>query len=1200
MKQLYSKLRVHRWLLAAFLSWLFIPAALGAQAQQRITLDMRRVTIEEAILQIESSSNIGVAFRDGILPTTRRDFNFEDATLEQVMEKLVEGTDLTWSNSGGIVTLNRLAQQPATQVPTHIITGRVVDGNGNPLSGASVTVVDRRIGISTDVQGRFQLTLTNIANPVLRVSFMGHRTVDVPVTGRRNITVTLHEDVAQTETVIVTGYDNVQAKDYVGAVSQVKGEDVLTAGMSSIDAMLQGVIPGMHVREVSGMVGASPRVRVRGTSTILGSQEPVWVVDGVIQHDPKPFNSDDNTSFSVDTDDMRQLAGNAISWLNPNDVETITVLKDASATAIYGSQAANGVIVITTKKAHLGRVRVGYNGDFSVGQRPGYGLYDMMNSAELVKFQHEALGDGVSYANMPLLQGYPGAYYQYINKRISSEQLASEYDRLSRINTDWFDLLFRNSLSSNHSLNISGGSEVVQNNTSLGYTSQRGEARGNDMQTFTASSNTTFNLWSKLVASVQLHGTFRGVDGFGYGVDPFDYAYNTSRSIEAYNPDGSPAFHQRRGSMNIRSLDNGSIFDYNILNEMANTSSRNQTSNWGGALNLNWAITPDLHYAGTFAYSSSLSTTRQWAAEQSWYISQLRGYDYGALPASSPAIEWSPLPKGGVLDTDLSGVHTATARNALTWSKLLGGDHRVSAQLGTEATSVRTQGNAAQQWGFLPYLGETFVNPPMSYLIDEYGSTQTNDQYAYGRANSVNRIDNKLSGYVSGFYTFRDRYIFNTSARVDASNRFGQDRNKRMQPTWSVGGKWRVAEENFIKAQWLDELDLSASYGFQGNAVSGISPYLIARMTTGQGSTPYYYNDMLDIVSLPYPNLGWEKTRSWNLGLSFSLFGGRLGFNGNYYRKVSDVLASREIPFENGLANGVVSGSTMTNRGYDFVVSVTPIRTRDFQWQLSLNTAVARNDIKKNSRLNQLNDYLNGSAIVEGESYSTFCSWNFSGLNPEDGTPMFAGIEEGKASPRDFLVKSGKFTPDFSGGLNTNFRWRNWQFYALFSVQWGGAGRLPALYRYVQYSASNENGGIPEPEGNVSRQLAGRWRRPGDENFTSTPSIPSAFTQRMTIPATGATAALAANSGLNIYDMYNNSSARVASTDFIRCRQISLTYTFGERVLKRLGVANMRVKATMTNPFLWAAEADKWQGIDPETGNWPARRTTSLSLNVQF
>ena len=449
----------------------------------------------------------------------------------------------------------------------------------------------------------------------------------------------------------------------------------------------------------------------------------------------------------------------------------------------------------------------------------------------------------------------------------------------------------------------------------------------------------------------------------------------------------------------------------------------------------------------------------------------------------------------------------------------------------------------------------------------------------------MNKIDNKLSEYVSAVYTYDGRYVLNASARLDASNRFGQDKNKRFAPTWSVGVKWRVATERFAKnLWWLNNLDLIASYGSQGNAVETVSPYLIAK----DGGVNEYYNAyLLNISSLPYPDLGWEKTKTYNFGVDAALLDGRLNFTVNYFKKISDVLSSRNIPRENGMENAVVDGGEMTNTGYDFVINVIPVRTKDFTWQLSLNTSVTKNEVNKNQRINTLNDYLEGSAVVDGEAFSTFYSFKYDGLNDENGTPEFAYMDVlNGTSPLDYLVKSGKFTPDFSGGLNMMFKYKNWSLYALFNVQWGGHARLPKLYD------TDSNYGIPTPEQNVSRDLARRWRNAGDK--TNIPSIPTSEAY-INLPAT----ASVASTERRLYDMYNNSDLRVASTDFIRCRSLALSYEFSQKWLSRIAAQRFVIKASMTNPFMWVSDS-KWDGLDPETGDWPARRVTSLSLQVMF
>ena len=1178
--------------------WIFLMLVLhlgvsaGGHAQQRISLNMSDVTLEQALKELKKQTGFRFFYSvDKVRKERKSEIKIKDLLLQDALGEVLRGTKLTFTIMNDVVVIKdvlRLATDSVTKM-RRTIKGVVRDNTGAELPGVTVRIKGTTLGTATDTNGKFQIVLSDSSKIFLVFSFIGMKTLEKEYKGEAEMSVEMQEDVEALQDVIVTGYGNIVKGNYTGAATTIKAKDIMMAGASSIDQMLQGVVPGMLVQMGTGLVGGSPKIRVRGTSTLLGSQEPVWVVDGVIQQDPQPFNQEDNTKFSVDADDIRQLAGNAISWLDPNDIETITVLKDAAATAIYGSKAANGVIVITTKKAEIGKISVSYNGDYSVGQRPGYGLYDQMNSREAMTFSEEIYEERVSYPNPILPIGYAGLIQRLLNKEITVEEMNREYEKMARENTDWFKILFRNSFNHSHNVSISGGSEKILNRTSFSYKDEKGEAKGNNMSLFSVTSNTTVNWGERLTVNMLLKGSIRKVKGFAYGVDPFNYAYYTTRVIPAYHEDGSLFYHLKEGAMSP-AIKNKKSYNYNILNELANTGSENRNRTWGATVDLKWRIIPGLEYQGLVSYTSSSSDSKKYATENSFYITQYRGYEYGTVESNGTETKSTPLPHGGKLETSLTNTSAITVRNALVYDRLLQDKHRVTLQLGIETNTTKTEGGNNARWGYLRGRGETFATPPTTYLY--LGINQEdNSSYVNGSSKVVNKVDNKLSEYLSAVYTYDDCYVLNFSARLDASNRFGQDKNKRFEPTWSVGAKWRVTNERFASdLWWLNNLELYASYGYQGNAVSNVSPYLIA----SNGSLDSYYQSyVLNIKSLPYPNLGWEKTNTYNIGIEAAFLKGRLNFTANYFAKSSNVLSSRDVPYENGVGNAVVSGSTMENYGYDFVINVVPVQLKDFTWQLSLNTGVTRNKVKKNERVNTLNDYLNGKCVVNGEPYSTFYSYEFDKLDETDGTPLFKGMELEKVDDAiQYLVKSGKILPDFSGGLNTMFKYKNFSFYALFTVQWGGHKRLPALYP----AAVVPGMGLPSPEQNVSRKLAKRWKKKGDDIYNNLPSLPGLGKTKILLPVTGSvTSGLA----VNPYNQYDMSNIRVANTDFIRCRSLSLSYEFDREWLNRIYAQRMQLKVSMMNPFMWVSDK-KWEGLDPETGNWPTRRVTSLSLQLMF
>lgn len=1182
------KMLIYMKLLCVFLFGACLSLRAGVYAQDaRVSLDLKEVSLDKVLHEISRQTQYDFLYPlDKIKQISVKDVKVENQVLQDFLNEFLPVYGLGYTFDQRVIVIR---MQPDPQIKEYRIKGKVTDQKNNPLPGVTIMLQGAKLGTSTDANGEFTIDIVAGVDSLM-VSFVGMKSRFVPlIQGKTDYLIRLEEDSQILEDIVVTGYGNVMKGNYTGATTTVKAADIMMDGVSSIDQMLQGIIPGMLVRNTTGQVGATSKIRVRGVSTLLGSQEPVWVVDGVIQRDPQPFNPEDNTKFSVDADDIKQLAGNAISWLNPNDIETITVLKDASATAIYGSKAANGVIVITTKKASEGKVAVNYNGSLSIGQRPHYGLYDRMNSAENMQFSKDIYDEKRKYATAILPLGYAGLIEKLTRKEITLKEMDRAYQEMARRNTDWFKLLFRNSLNHAHAVSISGGSEKLMNRTSLAYTEEHGEARGNEASSFTATSNTTLNLGGRLLVNFLLKGTVRNVKGFAYEVDPFRYAYHTTRVIPVYEEDGSLYEHGKFGTASYP-IPNKTVYSYNILNELDNTGSRNTTRTWGTTVDLKWNIVNGLEYQGLVSYHSSSADSKKYAGERSFYITQTRGYEYGTIPANSAEQKASPLPFGGILETDLVNTTAITVRNSLVYDRMFKKLHRLTLQLGIETNAVKTKGEVTKRYGYLPDRGETFTRPPATFT-HLGGRVQDNSDIAQGSAAVINRVENELSEYASVVYSYDHRYVVNLSARMDASNRFSQDKNKQFEPTWSAGLKWRLANERFAKEMWwLNNLDLYGSYGYQGNAVPSVSPYLIA---TDGGLNHWYQAYVLNVKSLPYADLGWEKTKNYNIGVDASLLKSRLNFTFNYFYKKSDVLASRNIPYENGMENGIVSGSVMKNYGYDLVIDVVPVRTKHFTWQISFNTAVTHNRVEKNNRVNVLEDYLQGSCIVAGRPYSTFYSYAFDGLDPQDGRPCFKNLDREKAdSPLDFLVESGKFTPDFAGGVNTMLKYKNWSLYALFAVQWGGHGRLPELFP----GASVYVNGLPKPEQNASRELLHRWKKQGDEAYTRIPSLPGTGNENIYLPAL---APKYSQLRANLYQLYNLSDQRVANTDFIRCRSISLAYELKEEWLKPLFLRRMQVKASMTNPFMWVSDA-KWKGLDPETGDWPARRVTSLSLQMVF
>lgn len=1089
------------------------------------------------------------------------------------------------------------------------ISGTVTDEFGQPLPGASVAIMNGKKmvrGTSTNINGDFRIEV-NIGGgeSELVVSFVGTKTRRIKLTTdttKEHLKVQLNSDEAMLSevTIVEDGYNKLPRKDMVGAFTTVKADDIMMPAYQNIDQMLQGKIAGMSVINTTARVGASPKITIRGTSTILGNSDPLWVVDGVIQEDPISIDM----SSSI-TSDMRELIGNQISWLNPQDIDNITVLKDASATAIYGSKASNGVIVITTKKGTPGRISVNYSANLSVREQPSYEIYDFMNSYERIQFSKEAYEAGVRYQSVPLPQvyTYEGLMAMFNKRMISEEQFSSYLQRLETVNTDWFDLLTRNSVSQNHNLSISGGTDKYTYNASVGYSDNKGYEIGNENDQITTRLSINSNVNERLTINVQLNGSVRNSDGYGAGVNPYSYAMNTSRAIPAYELDGSRAFYSKyyRYQYNALLGDNNQ-YSYNIFNEMENSYSKNRGTMFNASANVSYKILSWLTYNATANISLSTNKSESFAGERTSQVEQLyRGYPYGSEQAGSDKYNAALLPFGGVLNQSNSQTLSYSTSHRLSFSKEFNEHHRLNAMLGMEIRSSRGESDGTIAYGYVPERGEIIVSPTLPEDFKPIG-TDVNvgfgplTQLYNGGWSKTSTLTNYMSFFATVAYSHKNRYVVNVNVRSDASNRFGQDTNKQFDPTWSFGASWKIAQEQFVEdyIPWLDQANLRATYGIQGNVVNSISPEMIVQY---QGLLESYGEYYLSISSLANPQLKWERTKTWNLGLDLALFG--MTMNLEYYGRRSHAIIRQDLAQEYGIASLPLNGAIITNHGVELTLNFTPYRTNDFAWTIGMNASKNWNksrDDDRTARADELThtDFLNGNhdrPLKSGYPLTAFWSYKFTGLDGTNGYPTFehatydAVDGDPSIDPTTFLVYSGQSEPYFTGGFNTRLRWKNFNFGADFALMLGAKKRLPNPY------STFTGGKMPDIFSNLSKELNDRWKQPGDEANTNIPALYTSVRDlyNLNLP-----------NGLydNIYSMWAQSDVRVADASFLRCTQISLSYSLPRKLCKKVGMSRIQISANVNNLFVIAS--DEWRGYDPELGNTIQPRVYSMGLSVGF
>lgn len=1155
----------------------------------KVSIAMNDASVVEVFHALEKMTNYTFLYKNELVSGNRKvNVLAEDEMLGTVLDKMLFPLGLAYRLDDNVVIITKADRKSQQQVREIHISGRITDQYRRPLVGVAVVLKNVFMGVTSDKDGKYALVIPDIKNPVLLYTFMGMKPVEVEYVGKNVIDVVMYEDIkALDEVVVKTGYQNIRKSDMVGSANSVKREDLVFDGTNSIEQMLQGKLPGTLVMNTSGLVGVRQKVRVRGTSTLLGNQEPVWVVDGIIQEDPLPFKTQEFNSLgtiSQDNFDMvKNFIGNAISWLNPNDIEDITVLKDASATVLYGVKAANGVIMITTRKGREGRLSVTYRGGVSVSPKFNYRKMNLMNSKERIDVSREIIQRGLlANSQRPELEsvGYEGVLKRYLNKAISYDQFDAEVKQLETGNTDWFDILFRAPVSTNHSISISGGTDKVTYYGSLNAVFNNGTAYGNDSKTYSSSVNLDAKVSRTVTLGLGLNAGMSETNGF-YRVNPYGYAISTSRAIPCFDKNGERLFYDK--------TTNG--YKYNVLNERDHTGNKNTSRNFGVSANFRWDILSGLRFESLFGINSSNTFGESYADERSHYItSQFREYEFGASRPTDELYKRSELPHGGELNTTENRNMNYTWRNSLSYNQVFADRHRINLTLGQESRSNKYDGISGTIYGYFPDRGKSFSKPPLQIVRNE--KTEPNSLYNRMTNTVVDRKANYLAFYFSGSYAFDERYVITGSIRSDASNRFGQDTRNRFLPVWSLGGRWNVNNEHWMKGQnAISDLNFRASFGWQGNVAENYGPDLIAKIPAGSDVTDYQTGEFILLISsLPYGDLRWEKTKTVNLGTDIGLFRNRLTFAFEYYRKkTEDMIVGKEVPYEYGVVSMPINGGNMLNWGWELSVGATFIRTKDFTWSLSLNTSKNYNRIK--SKINQNKNWQSassGSLNKEGYPVSAVWAFEFLGLDQTNGSPLFhiPSLEENPEGLNDattFMKYMGSLEPDFSGGLSTTLTYKTFTLSASFNMNIGGKR---FLYNMFDEDMSDST---PSAYSNLPHELVNRWRKAGDK--TTVPGIPSSSIARVDLPN---------GAGVYPYWMYNFSDVRLVNASFFRCNNIALSYTLATKWVESSFIKNLSLNASVSNPFMIVSK--DYKGMDPEvaTGSQPISRTFSFGINLSL
>ena len=1072
-----------------------------------------------------------------------------------------------------VCTLTMMAQE-------RTITGVVMDGElqGEPLIGATVSIGDGKVGQGTitDYNGRFTLKVP-AGTKKLTVSYVGYESRVINLTGATSdYSVQLPADSKTLGEVVVTGYQQIDRRKLTASVSQLNISEEAVGAVKNIDQALAGQIAGLSSVSASGAPGAPVKIRIRGTASINGVQEPLWVLDGI----PMEGNEIPAIDNLNDIDDIYQTS---IAGLNPSDIDNITVLKDAAATAIYGARAANGVIVITTKKGKEGRPVINFSAKMTYSPKADIDRLNLLNADEKVSLELDLLRSGYSYrehkGGVANILDELGEFntYQTSGWDALSTTAQQRINNLRTINTDWNDILFRNVLNQEYNASISGGSDRAHYYASAGYYKEQGTVKGVENNRYNVTVKTDFNINKLLKLGVSLFANQRKQDSYmtdtGGFTNPVYYSRRANPYFEPYAADGSYNYDH-----NVQGRENACP-DFNIFEESANTSKERLDRSVMAIFDAEFKFNKYLKLTTQFGYQYDNYQIDRYAGQNSYAMRKAKEYASYTVDGVYRTI----LPEGGMTKKTNSHSSQWTWKAMLEWARRLGNIHDVELMAGTEVRHTESETLTSTAYG---YDNRTLTTQPVLFPTENIAR-----QYPL---HEETHLENAyVSWFATGSYTLLYRYTLGASIRFDGSDVFGVAKKYRYLPLYSVSGLWRAKEEKFLRnVKWLSELSLRASYGIQGNIDKNTSPYLIG---TYQRTTilPGNVESVISTETAPNPDLKWEKTSNVNLGLDFAILKNRIRLGVDYYyRKSTDLISSRKLPLETGFAYTSVNWASMKNEGWEISLNTQNIKTKDLSWTTSVNLGFNTNEVlnetvAENSTYPGREGYPVGAlfayetAGIDSEGYPLF--------RAKDGTIQTAAeffqLNKFGASTltaeeqRNLYTYMGSEDPKCSGGIINNVEWGNWQLGVNVIFNLGMKVRVQPSYSPTYFDR-----GL-----NCNHDILNRWTATNTD--TDMPAL---------MVSTAARAAEFTH--FSEYNTYSMLDTWVKSCNYWRLQSVRLGYKLPKEWLKSLGITSASVSIEGRNLMVLASNYDNY--LDPETmGNpfaQPITRSFIFGLNVNF
>lgn len=1153
--------------LTAYIFFISILGAMGNVNAQRITLDVKGMSLKRVLLEVTRQSGFNFIYEDKDMQSSKPvTVKIQDRNIMETLPILFAEQPFSYEVKGKVIILKENQRPvPTNRVPTlwgqeqqDPIRGRVIDEHGEPLAGATIRIKGTMTTFTTDREGNFEIP-SAYRDATLEVEYVGYISAEMAASSAGQITLSTDQSaIDEVDVRINTGFQNIPKERATGSFvfidSALLGRSVTTNILERLD----GVASSTIFNRTGGY--NTPDISIRGRSTILGNPNPLVVVDNF------PYHGD-------------------IGTINPADVESITILKDAAAASIWGTQAGNGVIVITTKSGKYNqKTKINLLSNVTVGQKPRLFTQRQMTSAEYIEVETDMFERG--RYNTRINNGFAALspaveiLLMHRNGQIDLGRRDNLLDSLAQqdIRHDLLKYFYQTPVNQQYNLNISGGSQHQKFFLSAGYDRNLTQEVGSKSERMTLNGQNTYDLLNgrlQLISGLQFtNSKSTATPTFHTGIGNYPYLKLVDEQGNAL-----PLAQDVRLSYAEAQEGNGLLdWSYRPLDEREPSRFVN-TLNFRIQNNLTYKIINPLSISAFHSYQKGLADNETWHYADSYYTRNQINRISSVNPTTGVITQ--PIREGDILQTRRNTLTSHYGRLQLAFDQTFSQDHNINAIAGAEISEILVDGLSSTLYGYNPETGSnTNAAIDFSRQYPMYVGTGT-FQVPTG-LNNNGQIDRNLSYYANASYTCRARYTLSGSARKDQSNIFGVDANQRGVPLWSLGGLWHIANEEFYNLDWLPKLSLRTTYGYNGNVDKSASAYFTTQLIVVANTfgLPQYR-----AANPPNPSLRWERISNVNLALDFALRNDRLSGTVEVYRKHGqDLIGLSPIAPQTGISDFRGNNANLRTNGVDIILNSLNF-TGTVQWA----TTLLANFVKDRVTHYEAEPGGNSTVVLTtayeiplvGYPFNGIFAYRWAGLD-DTGSPQgyldgevstnYAAI--GTSTNRHELLYMGSMSPRLFGAIVNTVSYKNIQLSFLINYKARHVFRLGnSLNNTTLY------GTISPGSYTNSADYGQRWQQPGDELITHVPAL--------IYPANA-----------NRTSFYSGSEVLVHKADHIRLQDVRLGYDLDSRTIRRLALQRLSIFCYANNlGILWRANKD---GFDPESFNIQQTSTIAFGLTANF